>query len=64
MIVDPEDWDSAEMEAIGEVLSISNNSSRFVAMITSLNGVARTLAIVAELFVGLLATIARARGIT
>ena len=29
--------------------------------ITNLNGVARTLAIVAELFVGLLATIAKAR---
>ena len=58
--MDPEDWDSAEMEAI----SISNSSSRFVATITSLNGVARTLAVVAELFVSLLATIARARGIT
>ena len=33
-------------------------------MITSLNGVARTLAIVLELFVDLLAMIARARGIT
>ena len=43
---------------------MSNSSSRFVAMITSLNGVARTLAIVAELFVGLLAMIARVRGIT
>ena len=32
--------------------------------VTSLNGVARTLAIVVELFVGLLAMIARARGIT
>ena len=43
---------------------MSNSSSRFVATVTSLNGVARTLAIVIELFVGLLATIARARGIT
>ena len=33
-------------------------------MVTSLNGVARMLAIVAELFVGLLVTIAKARGIT
>ena len=32
--------------------------------ITNLNGVARTLAIVAELFVGLLVKIAKARGIT
>ena len=45
-------------------LNISNNSNRFVAMVTSLNGVAKTLAIVAELFVGLLAMIARAREIT
>ena len=43
---------------------MSNSSSRFVAMITSLNSVARTLAIVIKLFVGLLAMIARARGIT
>ena len=43
---------------------MSNSSSRFVAMITSLNSVARTLAIVIKLFVGLLEMIARARGIT
>ena len=43
---------------------MSNSSNRFVAMITSLNSVARTLAIVIKLFVGLLAMIARARGIT
>ena len=43
---------------------MSNSSSRFVARITSLNGVARTLVIVTKLFVGLLVTIVRARGIT
>ena len=43
---------------------MSNNSSRFVATITSLNGVARMLAIVTKLFVGMLAMIAKARGIT
>ena len=43
---------------------MSNSSNRFVVTITSLNGVARTLAIVAELFVVLLVTIARVRGIT
>ena len=58
--MDPKDWDSAEMSR----LSISNSSSRFVETVTNLNGVARMLAIVAKLFVGLLATIARARGIT
>ena len=58
--MDPKDWDSAEMSR----LSICNSSSRFVVMVTSLNGMARMLAIVAELFVGLLATIARVRGIT
>ena len=45
-------------------LSISNSSSKFAETITSLNGVARMLTIVVELFVVLLATIARARGIT
>ena len=43
---------------------MSNSSSRFVAMITSLNSVTKTLAIVIKLFVGLFAMIARARGIT
>ena len=32
-------------------------------MVTTLNSVARMLAIVAEIFIGLLVTIARARGI-
>ena len=54
------DWDSAEMSRP----SISNSSNKVVETVTSLNGVARMLAIVEELFVGLLATIARARGIT
>ena len=63
LIVDPEDWDSAKMEAISGVGSLLA-SSRFAATITSFNGVARTLAIVAELFVGLLTMIARAKGIT
>ena len=43
---------------------MSNSSNRFVVTITSLNGVARTLAIVTKRFVSLLAMIARARGIT
>ena len=42
-------------------LSISNSSSRFVVMVASLNNVARIVAIVAELFVGVFATIAGAR---
>ena len=42
-------------------LSNSNNNNRFVAMVTSLNSVARMLAIVVELFVGLFVTIAGAR---
>ena len=44
-------------------LSINNSNGRFVAMVTSLNSVARTLAIVVELFIGLLATIAKSKGL-
>ena len=43
--------------------ALSNNSNKFVVTVASLNSVARTLAIVVEVFVGLLATIARAMGL-
>ena len=64
LIVDPEDWNSVEMEAIGGVGSVLATTAVDLLRITSLNGVVRTFAIVEELFVGLLATIARARRIT
>ena len=53
------------MEAIGGVGSVlATTAVDLLRQKKNLNGVAKTLAIVAELFVVLLATIARVRGIT